>query len=81
MFTKLTRIKFVIRTFEMLSYPFATQSVVWNLVSSTLIMCPSIVSVLFILRSKVVGFCRQGKLYTSSLLFSSLLAFVTQGVS
>lgn len=44
--------EFLLRTFEMLSYPFANQSVVWNLVSSTLIMCPSIVFVLFILRSK-----------------------------
>jgi len=44
--------EFLLRIFEMLSYPFASQSVVWNLVLSTLIMCPSIVFVLLILRSK-----------------------------
>lgn len=44
--------EFLLRTFEMLSYPYATQSVIWNLVLSTLIMCPSIVFILFTLQSK-----------------------------
>ncbi len=44
--------QFLLRTFEMLSYPFATQSVAWNFVLSTLIVCPAFVFTVYILRSK-----------------------------
>ncbi len=43
---------FLIRTFEMLSYPYATQSGAWSIVLSAIVMCPTVVFLGYILLSK-----------------------------